>query len=444
MYIISKTYWSACNYFIPTSLKSNHDEYRGAHFAIAMALIYISVSPMYAILYFLVGLNYIGVILLFGSLVGLTAAYTIKITGNIHSTSHQFGVSLLLMIGSSVLVTGGLDSTALSWLCIAPLGGMLISGIRPAILWTIITTSLIIILFVANLLGHTFISQVPTQYLVYFYFLTSVGFAPVIVWMCYAFEFCKTDALNKLSYSEKELSKVRKESALNSMAFSVAHEVNSPLSTIHLSSNRCIKLLEAESINEELIKEKLIIINSVTERIFNLTKGLGYFSQTHSQTKDEKVMTTIGAVMDTAIKTSRRMVICQKTELNFIMIDELYNEPFECLYGPFLSAIQNLVEESAHCTIGTDHSKVDVYVTKNNQQLIICIGDSGGAIPIAVTRFLENPFEESTKLRAGLGLRLGIAVNLINMHNGSIISGTDSNKERFILRVPIKMSQEIV
>jgi signal transduction histidine kinase len=373
--------------------------------------------------------------------VGVSVGLTIKKTGNIKSTSHQFGIALFMMIGTCVVYTGGLSSSVLGWICIAPLGAMLIGGGGPALLWSSFTVLLILTIFILGFFGSSFESEVPEKYLDYFLLTTSIGLAPVVAWMCYAFEFGKTQALGKLSSSEKELSRVRKDSAINSMAFSIAHEVNSPLTTINLAANRVLKLLEREEVDKKALSDKLIIINSVTERVFNLTRGLGYFSL--AQARDEKMVTTIGKIMKKVMKTSSRMITSQKIkiELHTGEDDRLLGTKFECLYGPFISAIQNLIDEAAHNISVDKNSKIDVYIKVVEDNLVISIGDSGGPISEAVTKFLEHPFEEGSKLKSGLGLRLGIAVNLITMHDGKIDSGVLSSHERFIVKVPMELKK---
>ncbi|MFD2176628.1 ATP-binding protein [Veronia pacifica] len=122
-----------------------------------------------------------------------------------------------------------------------------------------------------------------------------------------------------------------------------------------------------------------------------------------------------------------------------VLIDETVPELMYQDGNRFTQILLNLVGNAVKFT---EFGKVDINVTRDNDQLVICVSDTGIGITQEGIKAIFSPFMQAdnsiTRRYGGTGLGLAICKKLIEMMNGTIeCVSTPSIGSRFKVSIPI-------
>jgi len=169
----------------------------------------------------------------------------------------------------------------------------------------------------------------------------------------------------------------------------VSHEINSPLSIIQMTAQRCHKLLKKDPMPIEKTSEKLNIIISVTESLFSITKGLDYFSSNVDDQRIERVK--VGDLIYSVIE------ICSPRFSNLkvkIETDQLENKlSFFCYKESVDNVPVNLIEECAYNVASLEKPWVFLSCESDSEYMSFILSDSSVKKNVKFTKYIENPFK---------------------------------------------------
>ncbi len=425
---------SIITWFIPPAFADDIDKYRRSRLIVVLSFIYLTVAPTYAVIYSSFGLHLAGLNTALWSLTSITGLYTLKKLKSINSAGHQFALAACAIIMVDVLYTGGLDSNVLAWLSIGPLVALLISGIFAGILWTIIVTIFLVTIFTMQLNGHVFVSQVSENMWSYFYFFTALGFTPTVTWIAVSFEAGKNEAITKFKTSQKDLIQAKNEIVLNSMAGGIAHEINSPLTVIHMNLNQCKRLLKKEKIPLDRIEGKLESMIDVAERIFRLTKSLGTYAKTSSapeeitSVKVEDIFKDVYYFCDSKFSSSGIKIEYQ---------NEYTRTTIKCNQVTLVNTIVNLVDECVNNMVNQQEKWIILSSKKDKELFSFLISDSCKKIEKSISNHIDTPFSKSEGIEKGSGLRIGVVTSIIKSMGGTLSVGSKIHDGKFVISIPI-------
>ena len=91
-----------------------------------------------------------------------------------------------------------------------------------------------------------------------------------------------------------------------------------------------------------------------------------------------------------------------------------------------IRVVINLVKNAAQALVNTDHKKIEVKVSENNNHVIILVSDNGkGIVEEDKDKIFEPKF---TTKSSGMGLGLPMVKNIVEAYNGTISFSSELNK----------------
>ena len=235
----------------------------------------------------------------------------------------------------------------------------------------------------------------------------------------------------------EKIVQLEKKGALGEMAGGVAHEINSPLSTIHAIAKRLRKLHKLGKLSESDLERYSEKIERNSDRIFSITSGLKFFSdKSHRSLKVTDLaalMAKVAYYANQRFKSTSYKVRLAVGSDCYILCDENY----------MTQIIHNLVERSIIDGLDLTEKWVKISLSKEEGSIVLIYTDSSGYISGDIKRFIETPFDSEGRESVGWGLKLSIIRELIAQQKGEIQVGSDPKVAKYILTFPIAEHQEV-
>jgi diguanylate cyclase (GGDEF)-like protein len=190
--LVALRYW-----FIPDELQQNPLTLSRAKNLLNAVLIFVIISPAYALLLHLLGDDLdASVDLLAGALV-LTTPFILRVSGRI-TLAREILVSaaFCLFIWLSYRL-GGITNLASAWILICPILAMLLGGKRPGLIWSALTMLAIAGLYALNILGLQ-LEDCPVTDIRIVDLYCTLGLCAVLVAFFLLFELTNTKAITEL------------------------------------------------------------------------------------------------------------------------------------------------------------------------------------------------------------------------------------------------------
>lgn len=237
--------------------------------------------------------------------------------------------------------------------------------------------------------------------------------------------------MKEVQEMQAQLIQSSKLSALGEMAGGIAHEINSPLTTMHLMLEQMKSMLNENPLDLERVNSSIERLLAVTDRIAAIIKGLRLFSRSDvNLPMEEKDLREI--LLET-------LSFCQeKFKHNMI---ELKNEVLEglllkCRPVQISQVILNLLNNAYDAIQPLDERWIHIAAFKKDQYIELQITDSGLGIPRDVAEKIMQPFYSTKDVGKGTGLGLSISSGIVRDHGGELVLDVGAKNTRFIVRFP--------
>lgn len=233
---------------------------------------------------------------------------------------------------------------------------------------------------------------------------------------------------------EAQIIQSAKMSSLGEMAGGVAHEINTPLSIIHIRSEQLIQDIqnkEKELDREDLLKN-VLSIDKTNKRITKIVNSLKSFSRNSS--KDEREV----ALVETIIYDT--FDLCDE-KLKNVGIDLHYNTDKEyylnCKPSEISQVLLNLLNNSVDAIKNSKDKWIKVDVKKIDKNIEISVSDSGGGVPETVRDKIFQPFFTTKEVGKGTGLGLSLSKGIAQAHGGDLYLRVENdNSTSFVISIP--------
>ena len=224
---------------------------------------------------------------------------------------------------------------------------------------------------------------------------------------------------------------LEKRNVLGEMAGGVAHEINSPLATIDAIAKRMKRLLDRKALEISDVGKYSHKIVTNTERIFSITSGLKFFSDSsHSNMNRTDIDSVLKDVVFYANQLHRRSGFhCQYQSKNHAYVD--------CDKNYISHIALTLIERSIIEGKDLKEKWVNLTLEQENTYCLLIFTDAGGEVSEQTQSFIENPFVSDGRQSKGWGLKLSIIRELIVQQNGKISVDRAENCDRIILKIPL-------
>lgn len=226
-----------------------------------------------------------------------------------------------------------------------------------------------------------------------------------------------------------------KMASLGLMAGGIAHEINNPMSIIHLANVQIKMALESK--NLEKIKEVTQTIDRTVERIVKIIKSLQTISRDasldpmHEGELDKIVEGTLSICRERF--KSRGVLIEQEGD---------FSHKLWCREGEISQILLNLLANAFDAVEKMENPWIRIQTEQHGDEVIVSVIDSGDGI--SDSSRLMDPFYTTKPVGKGVGLGLSISKNIAESHQGRLeIDKTSANtKFDLVLKVRHKSDGE--
>lgn len=241
----------------------------------------------------------------------------------------------------------------------------------------------------------------------------------------------KRDDESKIKEHQAQLVNSSRLATLGEFTSGIAHEINNPLAIITGKADKLLRSIQRGIYDPELFQTELQKINSSSDRISKIVRGLKVISR--------------DVESDSFLKVSLNQIF---TETFAICADQLISKnitfhqiPFfdiqiNCRQNQISQVLLNLISNSIDAIELQKNPwiQVEVQITTDIQ---IRVTDSGTGIPADVAQKIMKPFYTTKQVNKGTGLGLSISGDIIKDHGGELIYNEASKNTQFVIKLPL-------
>ena len=240
-----------------------------------------------------------------------------------------------------------------------------------------------------------------------------------------------TKAFRDLKNTQSQLVQSEKLASLGQLTAGIAHEINNPINFIHAgvqvldaSLEELIDLTgtdqaEVVEIEEEIVRV-LKDIQTGTDRIVDVVKGLQFFSHSNYQTPED---------VDIQQVIIASLVILKHKIGNEIRIVKELNAPCHIVKGfsgqlsqVFINLVANAIDAISQ------QGTITIRTACKDDYLLIDVIDSGTGVPEELLNDIFDPFFTTKPVGKGTGLGLSISYGIIEKHQGFLTVANNEDK----------------
>ena len=221
-----------------------------------------------------------------------------------------------------------------------------------------------------------------------------------------------------------------KKAALGDMASGMAHEINSPIQAIQLSTERLTRKMEKGTLTEKDIVSLNKIASSVS-RVSGIINSLSKISR-NSHNEDFQHCQVAIFITDASDLVEEK---CKVNGIDFSVeyLEETDKVVIDCQRLHLSQVIVNLLNNACDAVSGSDEKWIRIEVSQSEQQVIIRVMDSGHGIPAKIRERIFDPMYTTKEIGKGTGLGLSISQTIIRGHGGIIRVDAQCPNTCFIL-----------
>lgn len=222
------------------------------------------------------------------------------------------------------------------------------------------------------------------------------------------------NAYVELKTTQEQLHATEKLASIGQLAAGVAHEINNPLGTIMIYSSMLNK--EMAKIQEsKQYSDDLNIIIDEAKRCRNIVSNLLNFAR---QGKLRLTEVNVLDIISSIVKTAFINPLCKGISIS------LHSDTDETIIKADADQIRqvflNIINNACEALDERQDKKIEICISKTNDNLVIEVKDNGCGIPKENLGKLFTPFFTTKKMGMGTGLGLAITYGIIKMHRGDI------------------------
>ncbi|MBX3021365.1 MAG: GHKL domain-containing protein [Bdellovibrionales bacterium] len=239
----------------------------------------------------------------------------------------------------------------------------------------------------------------------------------------------KDDLMNRLHASQSQTVYSQKMSALGTMASGVAHEINTPLSSINLFMDQLLRSSKNGSVNSQEIGDVATKVTAIVTRISKIISSLRTFARSSGRSDFEPVY------MGTII--SDTLALCEShfksNGMSIVMPEIPPNAIFMGRSIQISQVLLNLLTNSLEALQGMANGWVKIEVQVDERLITLSVTDNGRGIKPELREKLMTPFFTTKEVGKGPGLGLTTALGIVKDHGGDLQLDTDCEWTRFVV-----------
>ena len=229
---------------------------------------------------------------------------------------------------------------------------------------------------------------------------------------------------------------------IGTLAASVAHELNNPISIITSACSSLEAQADDEDLSPELLRQQLAIIEQSAWRAARLIQALRSYAHPDAVAEPCNLNTLVEEALTLVSYQFERqdhIIICK--ELGEGLPPGVWepNQITQVLINLLINARDALQPDGGTITLRTWQEQDEGGATR----LFFAIADSGPGIDPEVLPFIFDPFFTTKPIGEGTGLGLPIAAEIVSRHQGLVWAETLADAgARFTVALPYLPAQE--
>ena len=221
-------------------------------------------------------------------------------------------------------------------------------------------------------------------------------------------------------------------SALGDMAGGMAHEINTPLTSILLRAEILLGLIAKKTIDPNSFATALQVISTNALKIANIISSLRYFAKDGSA---DEVCTV------SAEKLMRDCLFLCESKLTSLGIEIIFEAPaevFNVKVRPvqLSQSLMHILSNAQHAVKDTVYPKIWINIYRTKLETCIAITDNGHGISEEFKDKIFQPFMTTRPVGSGMGLGLSAARGIVETVGGGLTLEESNVGTRFLISLP--------
>ena len=238
--------------------------------------------------------------------------------------------------------------------------------------------------------------------------------------------------VTEIREKEIQMLQISKMSSLGEMSAGIAHEINNPLAIILGKAQHLKLVLSQDRPAMDTVKRNIEVIETTSNRIARIVKGLQIFSRDGKRDAYEKK--SVGELIDDTVS------FCHSRFKNYgttLGIEEIPPElTLECQSTQISQVILNLLNNAFDAVQDLPEKWVKISVRDLGERVEIRISDSGPGIPPDIAKKILEPFFTTKEVGKGTGLGLSISLGIVKSHGGELKLDRNQPNTTFVVSLP--------
>jgi C4-dicarboxylate-specific signal transduction histidine kinase len=221
-----------------------------------------------------------------------------------------------------------------------------------------------------------------------------------------------------------------KMAALGEMSSNLAHEVNNPLTAIHIRAERLVRLAQSDRLDKDTATKIGRDIDGTVQRIARIVEALRTFSR--DAANDPLVAGNVSRIVADTVELCAERFRQHAITLEVEPIAE--DLTAQCRAVQISQILLNLLGNAHDAVEGKSAPWVRITAGPSGEcQVQITVTDSGPGIPPALRPLIMEPFFTTKEVGKGTGLGLSISKGLAEAHDGHLTLDPTFPNTRFVL-----------
>ncbi len=254
-------------------------------------------------------------------------------------------------------------------------------------------------------------------------------------------------ALKRLNDTQKHVIEVEKIASLTSLVSGMAHQLNTPIGTIVTASSLIDEYLQSltEKFKERNLTSKhfhqfITDTSSAKELVISSINRLAgiveEFKALNVAINLDKPMTSIALQQFIHDRLAPLSLHLGKQIQYTVSGDDVTITSYPSILGDVLKTL--VINSCEHGFVAQDHGKVDVVISREDQEVKLIYQDNGVGIDDAILQEIFTPFYTTNLGGQHLGLGLNVVFNAIKYNlKGQICAESSKHGARFVITLPI-------
>ncbi|MDH1263763.1 ATP-binding protein [Pseudomonas sp. GD03944] len=234
----------------------------------------------------------------------------------------------------------------------------------------------------------------------------------------------------ELREAQEGLVHAAKMAALGQMSAAMAHEINQPLTAMHMQLGSLRLLLDSG--RQDDVREGLARIDGLLQRMAALTMHLKTFARKTPAGLSERLR--LADVLEQALQLLAPRIRNEQVELRsevdssaVILGDAIRLE----------QVVLNLLNNALDAMVGGERRQLGVQIRQQDRHCVLRVTDSGGGISEEHLAHVFEPFFTTKPVGEGLGLGLAVSYGIVRELGGTLEAGNGEFGAVFTLRLPL-------